>query len=383
MQGTDQAIRLAVIGNRNSPHVITRVERFKKQKEFTLELFDPSDAERNSTELGLMEKISRWIPKMATLFWLARRYRTLQDFRPDVVFIMYADSYTLFLSSFLPASVVVSAWGGDLLKEQGAFATPIMRMMSRRGLKKAEAIFAVSNRLKTAILEFMSPHPIPEPVVLHYGIDLEKYHLDTKSKKKSDTPTDQKITFFSPRWALPLYNIEAVIEGFITLDRLDRSAHLIYRDCDIIGSADAESYAQFLKQRLEEAGVADHTTALGLVDEDTQIETYKNSDVVVSLALSDGTPLSVLEAMALGKIVVCHRIPSLESMIDHGVNGFLVDGENRDDVSKMFKYIIDHYPTLAADIGASARRYVEEHANVEREVEIYISEFKKLKTEAR
>lgn len=380
MQETEQAIRLAVIGNPDSPHVKARVDRFKKKGEFTVELFDPSDAERNSSEKSRIEKVLRWIPKMATLFWLARRYWALKHFRADVIFVMYADSYTLYLSSFLSASVVVSTWGGDLLKEQGALATPMLRMMSRRGLKKAEAIFAVSDHLKKSIIEFMNPHSIPDPVVQHYGIDLEKYRINPDFKLKKGSSTDQKIIFFSPRWALPLYNIEAVVEGFITLNRTECSAHLIYRDCDISGSAEAESYARFLKQKLEEAGIADRTTTLGLVDEDTRIETYNKSDVVVSLALTDGTPLSVLEAMALGKILVCHRIPSLEAIIDHGVNGFLVDGEEPQSVKEMFKYIIDHFHTIAADIGASARRYVEEHANIEREVEIYLSEFKKLKT---
>lgn len=379
MQGTDPAIRLAIIGNPDSPHVKVRVERFKKKNEFTVELFNPSDADRTSAEQSRLEKILRWIPKMDTLFWLARRYRALQQFRPDVVFIMYADSYTLFLSSFLSASVVVSAWGKDLLKEQGALATPTMRMMSRRGLKKAKAIFVVSDHLKSSIIEFMRSLSFPEPVVLHYGIDLEKYRYEPPIKKKSESETKRKIQFFSPRWPLPIYNTGSIITAFIDLCKQEDSAHLFYRDCDIAGSERAKVYADSLKLEIEKSGYADQITALGLMDDENLIEVYNTADVIVSLSRSDGTPLSVLEAMALGKIAVCHRIPSLEAIIDHGVNGFLVDGENREEVTAMFKYIIDEYDKIAIDIGASARKYVEEHANVEREVEVYTNEFKKLK----
>lgn len=58
------------------------------------------------------------------------------------------------------------------------------------------------------------------------------------------------------------------------------------------------------------------------------------SDVVVSVSSTDGTPMSVLEAMACGCNIVASNIPSLQEWIKDGWNGYLVNVEDPEEISR-------------------------------------------------
>src|SRR5205807_2449641 len=59
---------------------------------------------------------------------------------------------------------------------------------------------------------------------------------------------------------------------------------------------------------------------------------YSASDVFVSTALSDGTPLSLLEAMACGTGLVVTGIPSVEEWVTPD-NGFIIPTRNPGELS--------------------------------------------------
>lgn len=62
---------------------------------------------------------------------------------------------------------------------------------------------------------------------------------------------------------------------------------------------------------------------------------YLNAaDVYVSTSLSDGTSLSLLEAMACALPVVVTEIPSNKEWVINGQNGFLAPPKNPNEVSK-------------------------------------------------
>lgn len=63
---------------------------------------------------------------------------------------------------------------------------------------------------------------------------------------------------------------------------------------------------------------------LGQLSYDKNIETVASSRFLVSLTTSDGAPLSVLEAMAVGTIPILSDTEPNREWVVHGQNGFLV-----------------------------------------------------------
>ena len=63
---------------------------------------------------------------------------------------------------------------------------------------------------------------------------------------------------------------------------------------------------------------------MGRVPHDRMPELLTQTDIYVSTSLSDGTSVSLLEAMASGVFPIVTDIPSNREWINDGENGFLV-----------------------------------------------------------
>lgn len=84
----------------------------------------------------------------------------------------------------------------------------------------------------------------------------------------------------------------------------------------------------YLRRRLSEAGVSH--TAPGFVA-DAEIPRYYHAlDLYVSPSRDEGGPAGVLESMASGVPVIATRVGMAPDLIQHGMNGFLVDVEDVD-----------------------------------------------------
>ena len=77
----------------------------------------------------------------------------------------------------------------------------------------------------------------------------------------------------------------------------------------------------------------------------------------------EGTPRSVLEAMAMGRAIITSDAPGCRETVNEGENGFLVPVKDVDAlVASMEKFITD--PSLASTMGAASRQLAEEKFDV-------------------
>ena len=87
------------------------------------------------------------------------------------------------------------------------------------------------------------------------------------------------------------------------------------------------------------------------------------ASVYVLPSYREGTPRSVLEAMAMGRAVVTTDAPGCRETVEEGLNGFLVPPRDAEALADaMEKFILD--PGLAARMGAESRRLAERKFDV-------------------
>ena len=76
---------------------------------------------------------------------------------------------------------------------------------------------------------------------------------------------------------------------------------------------------------VQELGITDQVTLLPKQTRAQMADLFRQSRVVVSPTTHDGTPNTLLEAMACGCLPVVGDLESLREWITPGVNGLLVD----------------------------------------------------------
>jgi glycosyltransferase involved in cell wall biosynthesis len=82
-------------------------------------------------------------------------------------------------------------------------------------------------------------------------------------------------------------------------------------------------------------------------------------DVFVLPSLSEGMPLVLLEALALGRPVVATAVGGIPEVVEHEISGLLVPAGNHDDLAAgCLRVMAD--PVLAQELGHAGRKRVEE-----------------------
>lgn len=88
-----------------------------------------------------------------------------------------------------------------------------------------------------------------------------------------------------------------------------------------------------------------------------------NASVYVLPSYREGTPRTVLEAMAMGRPIVTTDAPGCRDTVQHGVNGFLVPIKDATALAQAMEFFVKE-PGLAHTMGRESRRIAEERYNV-------------------
>jgi len=76
---------------------------------------------------------------------------------------------------------------------------------------------------------------------------------------------------------------------------------------------------------------------------------------------------AILEAMAMGKAVICTQTPGQTDVVVDGQTGLYVPAQNPQALREAIQYLLDH-PDEAARMGANGRKVIEERMNLDRYV---------------
>lgn len=92
---------------------------------------------------------------------------------------------------------------------------------------------------------------------------------------------------------------------------------------------------------------------LGKVSDDYLRHAYSIADLVVIPSLSEGLPITLLEAMSYKKSIIATNIPGVSDVIRDEENGLLVPPANSVELAKKINYLIDN-PEIRYNLGSLA-----------------------------
>lgn len=201
--------------------------------------------------------------------------------------------------------VVLTLWGSDVLLLPSV--SPLHRWMVRRALRGAHAWTADARVLLEAADGLAGEG--------HANIQRRWIPLGVDEPAPAVAPPRER-RLLSCRLHKPLYRVDAIVRAF---------ARLPQRRADwILEVAAAGSETDALKRLAAELGVASRVEFSGMLSAQALAQSYRRAALFVSVPQSDGTSVSLLEAMAAGCIPVLSDLPANREWVVDGLNGWLV-----------------------------------------------------------
>jgi len=247
---------------------------------------------------------------------VARRARVTEiiaDRQPDVIIAGPVHSGAFLAALARAKPLVTVSWGTDLLVD--ADATAKFRFVTSYVLDHSDAVFGDCRAVREAVHRHSSL-PDERIVTFPWGINLKRFRPGHSALAlRSELGWTENEIFISTRSWEPVYAIDVLIRAFVLVRRaLPASRLLLLGD----GSLDAE-----VRSLLSDLQLGDKVHAPGRAPYGLLPDYFRSADVYVSSALSDGTSISLLEAMACGlPVVVSNSFGNPEWVVD-GVNGAL------------------------------------------------------------
>ncbi len=262
------------------------------------------------------------LPSGLRLHRLGQQARALRevarDLNPEVVHAGPVQSAALRAVVAGLRPLVTMSWGSDLM------------WAARRGLGRALACYVLARsdvlicdcravRDRAVSLGMAAERIIAFP----WGVDLAHFRPGPASSLRSSLGWRGAFVLLSTRSWEPIYGIDILLSGFIEAARADDRLRLL-----MLGDGSLRGRVESMIRR---AGIGDRVHLAGRVGYEVLPEIYRAADLYVSASRSDGSSVSLLEAMACGLPALVSDIPGNREWVEPGQNGWWFrDGAARD-----------------------------------------------------
>ncbi len=217
----------------------------------------------------------------------------------------------------------------------------------RQKMQRAAFVSTVTRPLHEEVKQNagLSPERIP---VISMGVDLQKF-----------SPTQRQFDATKPLRFVTIARLSIGKGHEYSLRALQRiKAAGFSFSFTVVG--DGPERARVEKE-VADLGLQDEVTMLGTLSENEVLSVLENSDLLLltSFGEFEAAPVCVMEAMASGIPTITSIIGGTRDMVDHNVNGFLVEQRNVDEIEvAMLKFLKDR--SLLNTMGAHARQKAEQ-----------------------
>jgi len=275
---------------------------------------------------------------------LARVTRTMEHFRPQVVHThTYALRYAFPYMLYRRTSAMVHTVHNLAEKEVEWYERWVHRLAFRRGVLPVAIATEVANSIRRV-------YRIDDIPLIPNGILVDTFRapIDHERWRKKEGFTLTDVLFACVAVLRAQKNPTLLLEAFHSGAASDPRAHLLF-----VGEGPLQSE---LKRKIGALGLQERVHLLGKRADVPEI--LNAADVFVLSSDYEGNPLSVMEAMAAGKPMICTAVGGVPELIEDGC-GLLVPPRDAKVLSKAMSHMLEN-PNARKSMGEkSAKRAVE------------------------
>lgn len=276
---------------------------------------DQSNLLREWIPVGLRTKLRQWLGPL-TILGAARRLREIiVEVSPDLIHAMRIPYEGMLVAHSGPeVPFLVSVWGNDFTLH--APSTSLMKSYTRLTMQRADALHADCQRDINLARSWGFPGSKPAMVLPGGGgIQVDLFHPAVASEQ-NEIFAEETQTVINPRG----------IRAYVRNDTFFRAIPLILeRNPRVRFVCPAMRGEPLAENWVRDLGIEANVDLLPTQSRKEMAYLFQCSPITVSLTTHDGTPNTLLEAMACGSFPIAGDIESLREWIEPNVNGFLVD----------------------------------------------------------
>jgi len=294
------------------------------------------------------------------LWWDLKR--VIRKIKPDLIHAGPIQTCALLtaMSGFQP--LVSMSWGSDLMKEADQSAH--MSWATRTALRHTRILLADCQVVQQKAETFGFPKE--RTVLFPWGVDLEHFKPTPSIVWRARRGWQDAFVLISVRSWEPLYRVDVLARAFVRAAQQIPELKLI-----LLGNG---SQASLIRQILEQGGVSERVFCGGQVGQADLPPYYNAADLYISTSHSDGSSVSLMEALACGKPVLLSDIPANREWVTPGQQGWwFADGS----VDELTAGILRAFETRSelAQMGTAARHLAEQRADWKKNRQILLNAY--------
>ncbi len=274
-------------------------------------------------------RLRQWLGPL-TLPRAAERLRqVISCLQPDLVHAMRIPYEGMITALARPqAPFVLSVWGNDFTLH--APATPLMRALTRHSLKRANALHTDCQRDVRLARQWGFAEAKPTIVLPGSGgVQLEAFYppsgWEAGGVAIAGEIAARGKTILQPRGFRAYVRNDVFFRAIPLVLAQEPQARVICPNM---------AHEPLAQRWLIRSGVEDSVELLPAQSRAQMAELYRQARVMVSPSEHDGTPNTLLEAMASACLPVVGDLDSLREWLTHGENGLLCDAGDANDLAR-------------------------------------------------
>ncbi len=215
----------------------------------------------------------------------------------------------------------------------------IMSFLYKIGFACADTVIFQNTDDKEQFISEKLVNPSKCQIVNGSGVNMEKFAV---------APYPENITFFMLSRVMYSKGIREYLEACETVKEKYPNVR-----CMLLGACEGiqDSLSQENLNTYIDKGIIEH-----FGETDTVADYYKQCSVYVLPSYREGTPRTVLEAMAMGRAVITTQAPGCRETVVDGETGFLVPVQDAKAVAEKMIQFIEN-PELVSKMGKSSLEY--------------------------
>ncbi len=237
--------------------------------------------------------------------------RVIKEFKPDLIHAGPIQTCAFLTAQAGFSPLVSMSWGSDLLMD--ADRDEQMTWITQYTLDRTQVFVgdcqAVSDKAQSY------GFPLDRIKLFPWGIDLHQFQPGQCSDLRAALGWQENPVFLSLRAWEPIYGVDVLIQGFEQAVKENKSIRLL-----LLGGGSLEKQIFSL---IKDHALEPYVYLAGHIPNQDLVRYYQAADIYLSCSFSDGSSVTLMEALACGLPALVSDIPGNQEWIVPGEQGWL------------------------------------------------------------